>query len=164
MATLAVQQHQGVIGCQITEVRRADDRGRVADRLRIDVIRRYRGTDQIRHIGAALVAKVVAANDVDGSRRIIDRAGFAAGTGYDDFFQCRTFLGQRDRSDAGGQCHLRRNGERKLLGCKRFHVYLHGVSFVMAGLETQSRKPNPDLQTSRASLSTGYRHYLRPLV
>jgi hypothetical protein len=41
MPTLAIDEHERVIGCEAAEIRRAHDRGRIADGLRIDVVGRH---------------------------------------------------------------------------------------------------------------------------
>ena len=67
MASLAVDQHQSVIRCQAAQVGGANQRCCVTDRLIVDVIGGNDISEQVAHVGVALIAHSLTADHVDRS-------------------------------------------------------------------------------------------------
>jgi hypothetical protein len=59
MPALAVHEDQSVVGRKAAQVCRPDDRRGVADRLRVDVVRRHHVPKQIAQVGIALILELL---------------------------------------------------------------------------------------------------------
>ena len=110
---LAVEQDQGVVRCQAAQVGRTRDRRGVADRLRVDVVRRHHGPQQEVDVGLCLTGDLRNRDHVHGDHRLGDGAGPGAASHHHQFVE-------RERShpecDVDVEGLARRN--RHLLGVK----------------------------------------------
>jgi hypothetical protein len=84
VATLAVDEDQGVVRRQSAQVGRAYQGGGVVDRDGADVERGHQHLECVEHVGGALVVDFFGVDDVDRHRRIGRRARGAAGTEHRD--------------------------------------------------------------------------------
>ena len=87
MATLAIDQDQGVIGSEAAQIRRARERRRVADGLDVDVERRHYVAQQVGEIRTPLVVDIAVANHVDGHHRFGHRTRLCTTTDHSQSFE-----------------------------------------------------------------------------
>ena len=80
VAPLAVDEHQSLVGAEAAQIGGADERRLVADRLRVDVVRRNQRAHDVRQVGRALIRKIFAADEIDRRRGIGGRTHGPAGS------------------------------------------------------------------------------------
>ena len=108
VAALTVHQYQRVIGWQIAQVRRSDDRCCVADRLGVNVEGRRHRAHQVAYVGNALANEFLAGNDVHRNGRFGGRARPRAAADDDE--------SRVDRADLKGEV------PQNLLASRQFHI------------------------------------------
>ena len=85
MPPLAVDQHQGMVGRQAPQVRRANNGGPVADGLHIHIERGHHIAQQIGQVAVSLVFEFGAGNDIHRGQGVLRGAGLGAGAYGDNF-------------------------------------------------------------------------------
>ena len=101
-AALAVDEDQRVVGGEVAQVRGPDDGRGVADELDADVEGRDDGPQLVREGRLSLGREVLAANDVDGHRRLDHRPGLGArADDHDQLLDADAHLDVEDGGSAG---------------------------------------------------------------
>jgi len=109
MASLAVDQHQGLVRRQVAQVGRTHERGAVGDREALRVERRRNVGQLVGEVGRGLLLQVRRTEDIDRGHRFGGRAALHAGAGDDELVEVDGLL-------AGGRCG---GGSRGLRGILR---------------------------------------------
>ena len=84
VTALAVHQDERVVGCQIAQVHRSDDRGRIADRLRVDIEGGDQGSQLVRQVAGTLPYKILEGDGVNRYDRLGYRSRLRTAPDHDD--------------------------------------------------------------------------------